>query len=68
MMAPGWAGDWAAFAPLLRTGGLAVIDDCGAPSWPEVAPMVETVAAATAGFTLLGVDWHTAVLRREATP
>ena len=64
----GLAEDWAAYAPLVRPGGLAVIDDCGAPAWPEVAGVVHDVAAATPGFALVGTDWHTAVLRRETAP
>ncbi|KAA5605900.1 hypothetical protein F1188_09090 [Roseospira marina] len=61
----GLTEDWHAYAPLLRPGGLALIDDAGAPAWPDVAPFVWEEAAATPGFRLLGTDWHTAVLRRE---
>jgi len=62
----GLAADWTAYAPLVRPGGLVVIDDHGAPAWPDVAPFVDTVAARTPGFALLGTDWTTALLRREA--
>jgi FkbM family methyltransferase len=61
----GLAADWTQFAPLLRPGGLALIDDCGAAPWPDVAPFVRDVAARTPGFHLLGTDWDTAVLRRD---
>ena len=61
----GLAEDWSLYAPLLRPGGLALIDDHGAAAWPDVAHFVETVAARTPGFTYLGADWGTAVLRRE---
>jgi FkbM family methyltransferase len=61
----GLAADWTQFAPLLRPGGLALIDDCGAAPWPDVAPFVREVAARTPGFHLLGTDWDTAVLRRD---
>ncbi|MBB4285834.1 FkbM family methyltransferase [Roseospira goensis] len=64
----GLAADWARFAPLLRPGGLALIDDVGAAAWPDVAPFVREVAATTPGVRLLGTDWETAVLRREAVP
>jgi len=61
----GLASDWQAYAPLLRPGGLALIDDAGAAAWPDVAPFVQDEAAATPGFRLLGCDWKTAILRRE---
>lgn len=63
----GLAEDWSVYAPLLRPGGLALIDDHGAAAWPDVAPFVKEVAAQTPGITCLGADWGTAVLRREAT-
>jgi len=61
----GLAEDWQAYAPLLRPGGLVLIDDVGAAAWPDVAPFVQDEAATTPGFRLLGCDWKTAVLRRE---
>ncbi|WP_299438021.1 FkbM family methyltransferase [uncultured Rhodospira sp.] len=64
----GLEADWHHFAPLLRPGGLAVVDDCGAAAWSDVAPFVLEVAARTPGFRLLGTDWDMAVLCREATP
>ncbi|MBB4266433.1 FkbM family methyltransferase [Roseospira visakhapatnamensis] len=62
----GLTADWTHYAPLLRPGGLALIDDHGAAAWPDVAPFVAHVAARTPGVTLLGDDWGTAVLRRDA--
>lgn len=55
--------DFDHYAPLVRPGGLIVIDDYHSPDWPDVTRFVDDEVARRKGFSLFGASWRTCVYK-----
>ena len=58
--------DFDHYAPLVRPGGLIVIDDYHSPDWPDVTRFVDEEVSKRKGFSLLGASWRTCVYKADA--
>jgi hypothetical protein len=63
----GLASDFSAYATMVRKGGYVLVDDYGAPGWPDVARFIDN-ASYDKEFELLGTYGQTAALRRRGSP
>ena len=57
--------DFDHYAPLVRPGGLIVIDDYHSPDWPDVTRFVDDEVARRKGFSLFGASWRTCVYKAD---
>ena len=56
--------DFDTFSPLVRHGGLVLIDDYAQKHWPEVTRFVDEKVKGRRGWKLVGADWHSIVFKR----
>ena len=55
--------DFDHYAPLVRPGGLVIIDDYHSPDWPDVTRFVDDEVSKRKGFSLFGESWRTCVYK-----
>lgn len=58
--------DFDHYAPLVRPGGLIVIDDYHSPDWPDVTRFVDEELSKRKGFSLFGASWRTCVYKADS--
>ena len=58
--------DFDNYAPMVRPGGLIIIDDYQSPDWPDVTRFVDEEVSKRKGFSLFGVSWRTCVYKADA--
>lgn len=59
----GVSSDWTHYSPLIRSGGLILVDDYENPAWPEVTRFVDELLATEVNLTMLFSGFDTAVIR-----
>jgi len=63
----GVARDFELYSPLVKSGGLIIFDDYGAPEWPGIQPYVDEHLRSEKGWSWVGADWRTGIMRRKTT-
>ncbi len=61
----GVASDFQLYGPLVKPGGVIIIDDYGNKTWPAIKPYVDEHVRTNDDWLWIGAEWGTAVLRRK---